>query len=73
MMSTLEEHLSSFTPSALGLIDTARWALTHADEGDWLSTDLVGGELVTVASVVENLRLGEFLDTSDPWAPVMND
>lgn len=72
-MSTLEQHLASFKPDMSGFIDVARWAVARADIGDWLSTQMLGRELVSVASVVNTLQLDPFLDHSDPWAPVLSE
>lgn len=70
---TLIDHLVSFQPSQAHNLLVASWAIRHADAGSWLSTTMVDGQLVTAATVVEQLRLDPWLDHSDPWAPVLSD
>ena len=68
----LIDHLKSFSPSLEDYLDVASWAVARASQGDWLSTRVVDhtGTMVTVARAIEDMRLGDFLPTTDPWAPL---
>lgn len=75
-MSTLREHLQSFVPDMSAYEETAARAVILADEGKWLSTLKVhpdSDSVLSVAAIVEELRLDPFLDHSDPWAPVLSE
>ncbi len=62
-------HLGRFDPDMRDHVDVALWAIRSADQGSWLSTARMGDRVVSVAQVVEQLQLGDFLDPTDPWAP----
>jgi len=75
-MSTLREHLASFTPDMSGRLEgLAADAIAYANGGHWATLltvpipELDSSITVTVASLIETLQLGDFLaDKLDPWA-----
>lgn len=70
---TLADHLLEFEPlkDRRFAHDIAAWAIDQAKLGQWQSTAVWCGDVVTVAHVVEHLRLGVFIPTpDDAWAPL---
>lgn len=70
---TIGEHLAQFTPAfkqPREVATIARWAIDLAKQGNWLATREWGGDVVSVAHVVEHLKLGVFIPSTDPWAPL---
>lgn len=71
---TLADHLLDFDPPFVDpqrVHDVAAWAIDQAKLGQWLSTTVWCGDVVSVTHVVEHLRLGVFIPSPDAaWAPL---
>lgn len=67
--ATLHEHFATFTPRVhRSFVPVAQAAIRHANLSEWDTTIHFGDRVVTVAAIIEQLRLEPFLEpVDDSW------